>query len=306
MQSEAAMTGGVIAMITLDKPALPDRWRLLEELAAPLGLAMDGPTTQIDSFIMPHAGSGSTSSVMCIDQPIPADDLAWPINAAFWWPEARATLARHSAHLIVHSGAFSAGRVDTFTKHTLLVNAILEQLPATGVYWGRVVVSPDQFRARVRDIKLTGRLPLQLWINIVTTSDGQGGTVVSTNGLDSFGLLEIECQNVPMKPSDAYPFIYNLVHGLISAETPVADGEPIGDGIEHLITVRHAPSFRQGVGSVYRLEFGPPEPLVAVTPPPKLMPVAAAAVPPQRRFAAEPKPLSARVPGAATSFGRRR
>lgn len=242
------------AMVMLDHPIELDGTAVLAEVGDLLELEpATGPDRNgtVTAAFRDHTG---LAALLAVDGPIPPEDLLWPAETASWWPDATSAIARHRAHVIAKLYS-EDDRLTAHLKLTLLVQALLASVPATGVLWGSVVVSPAQFGHHVEGLHAKERIPLPLWLNIQVTRDVSGAFVVSTTGLSAFGLMEIECEWLPLAADAAYTRVHDLALYLITNGPVIRDGDLIGTVTDEKLRVRHTRSFRHGFGSVYRLEY---------------------------------------------------
>lgn len=242
----------IMTMIFLERPQMPDMERLKERFGELLNVGEILPPDG-NAQVVPCDGSLLITGL--VDAPLPQHHWQSWVDHAWWWPEAADVMSANQAHLIVSSSWDHSSRLDAHVKHTLVVREFIDQLPAIAVAWGGVLVSADQFAGEFHRFQSEQVLPVRLWVMIQVSGDGQGGTIVSTEGMDAFGLMEIEANSAPMEPKDALQFVSNLAGYLISNGPVVNDGDTVGGPETERIKVRSAPSFRDGVGDVYLLDF---------------------------------------------------
>ncbi len=242
----------VLAMIFLDRPQMPDFQKLKERFGEMLNIGEIVPP-EGNAQVVPCDGSLLISAL--VDVPLPEQHWHSWVESAWWWPEAADVMRTNQAHLIVSSSWDHSSRVDAHAKHLLVVREFVHQLPAIAVSWASVLVSADQFAGEFHKFQTENVLPVRLWVVIQISGDGQGGTIVSTLGMDKFGLKEIEANSAPMEPQDALMFVNNLCGYLMNNGPVIKDGDTVGGSEEERIRVRFAPSFRDHVGEVYLLDF---------------------------------------------------
>ncbi len=253
----------IMTMIFLEHPQMPDMERLKERFGDLLNV---GEILPQDGGAQVVPCDGSLLITGLISAPLPQHHWQGWVDHAWWWPEAADVMGVNQAHLIVSSSWDQSSRFDAHVKHTLVVREFIDQLPAIAVTWGNVLVSADQFAGEFHRFQSEQVLPVRLWVMIQVSGDGQGGTVVSTLGMDAFGLMEIEANSAPMEPQDALQFVNNLAGYLISNGPVVSDGDTVGGSEAEQIKVRFAPSFRDGASNVYLLDFEKADGSVPVTP----------------------------------------
>ncbi|MCB1528092.1 MAG: DUF4261 domain-containing protein [Hyphomicrobiaceae bacterium] len=251
----------IVTMIFLERPEMPDVERLKERFGDLLNV---GEIVPPDGNVQIVSCDGSVLIAGLVDTQLSEDHWRGWVDSAWWWPEAADVMRENQAHLIVSSTWEHSSRLDAHVKHTLVVREFVDQLPAISVSWGNVLVSADQFAGEFHKFQTDKALPVRLWVLIQLSGDGEGGTVASTLGMDAFGLMEIEANSAPMEPQDALLFVNNLAAYLISNGPVVNDGDTVGGSEKERIRVKFEPSFRDGVGTVYLLDFERvegPEPL---------------------------------------------
>ena len=242
----------IMTMIFLERPQIPDMTRLKERFG---DLLKVGDILPPDGSAQVVPCDGSLLITGLVDVPLPHEHWQNWVDQAWWWPEASDAMQANQAHLIVSSSWDHSDRLDAHVKHTLVVREFVDQLPAIAVSWGSVLVSADQFAGEFHRFQSEQVLPVRLWVMIQLSGDGEGGTIVSTSGMDAFGLMEIEANSAPMEPQDALLFVNNLAGYLISNGAVINDGDTVGGSETERIKVRFAPSFREAIGDVYLLDF---------------------------------------------------
>ncbi|MCB1515483.1 MAG: DUF4261 domain-containing protein [Hyphomicrobiaceae bacterium] len=242
----------ILSMIFLERAQMPDLERLKERFGDLLNIGEILPAEGA-AQVVPCDGALLITGL--IDAPLPKHHWQGWAESAWWWPEAAQTMQNNQAHVIVSSSWDQSSRLDAHVKQTLVVRELVDQLPAMAVSWGNVLVSANQFAGEFHKFQQEQVLPVRLWVLIQLSGDGQGGTIVSTLGMDAFGLKEIEANSAPMEPQDALIFVNNLADYLITNGPVVNDGDTVGGSDTARIKVRVTPSFRDGVGDVYLLDF---------------------------------------------------
>lgn len=242
----------IVTMIFLEHAQMPDMKRLKERFGELLNI---GDVLPPDGSAQVVPCDGSLLIAALVDTPLPQHHWQDWADRAWWWPEAAEVMRINQAHLVVSSAWDHSSRLDAHVKHTLVVREFVDQLPAVAVTWGNVVVSADQFAGEFHRFQSEQVLPVRLWVMIELSGDGAGGTIVSTLGMDAFGVMEIEANSAPMEPQEALQFVNNLAGYLISSGPVINDGDTVGGSESEHIKVRLAPSFREGVGNVYLLDF---------------------------------------------------
>ncbi|MEM1307697.1 MAG: DUF4261 domain-containing protein, partial [Pseudomonadota bacterium] len=241
--------------------------RLIKRLRSRVGFTSDTNYEASETSLIMPLDSGLLMTGL-IDAPYPEAEWKDLAARAWQWPEAAAVHAQIAAHLIVSCSYGNAPRLQAHLKHAAVVDEILSQVTAVGVVWGSELNSPDVFSTTVAHADAGDSVPTTLWTLYQLSQHGPETTVVSTLGLDAFGLMEIEANPAPKAPADAFGLVDGLASYLMQNGPVVGDGDTFGGTVEERITVRHAPSFRDGVGTVYQIDFGLPPQMTAEAPKP--------------------------------------
>ncbi|MGD9784334.1 MAG: DUF4261 domain-containing protein [Hyphomicrobiaceae bacterium] len=244
----------IMAMIFLERPELPDLERLKDRFGEILNIG-DVLPAHANAQVVPADGSLLIAAL--VDTPLPEQHWRVWADGAWWWPEAGDTMTGNAAHLVVSSAWDHSSRLDGHLKHMIVVREFIEQLPAVAVAWGNVLVSASQFAGEFQRFQAEKTLPVRLFVQFQVSADGQGGTILSTTGMDAFGLKEIEANPAPMEPKDALDFVENFAGYLMTNGPVVKSGDTIGGSDEQRIKVNFAPSFRESGREVYLIDFGP-------------------------------------------------
>jgi len=255
--SDPSSPDGITTMVALERPALPNPERLVSRLSEQIGFLGDADYTANETnFILPTVDG--TVFISLFDFPYPRDEWA-DLAARNWqWSAAAEAGPRQNAHLVIHSSFPADPPLKAHLKQAAIVDEILNQLPAVGVVWASALNSPENFRRSFATSKDGGGPPSLSWILYQMSSTPKGSTVISTLGLNRMGLMEIEGNPIPL-PADKALFLANAVAVLLMKSGPViGDGDTVDGADGRPVRVRHAPSFRDGVGTVYRLDFGLP------------------------------------------------
>jgi hypothetical protein len=245
-----------LALIALKSAELPNPVEVAERCnaAAPDSAPLE-ISSRTDSMVTFQWGE-ATIAYTLVDRPIPAAQLAGPAARAWYWPEAEAALAQHTAHLIVALVDESRDRIAKCIKLTRFVAALLPESCALGLQWGgsRAVHEPSAF-CQVAEHMSRDDMPLHLWVEFQIESNDHGGLRLYTTGLAPFGKREIEIPNFPGSPQDLMAHAYNLAHYLLEKDANVKDGAVIGLPGEIQATARDTTTFLGGDEPVLAFEF---------------------------------------------------
>lgn len=201
-------------------------------------------------------GDGKELGVVArIDAPFPADELQFPCQTAYSWPDACTEMTKGKAHLIVTV----IGGGDTMTNHirvTMLVQAAARLTNAVGVYWssGESVWSRNQFEIGTLEMSYEDP-PIPLWIGFKAQAESDGRSSLVTRGMDAFGLMNVEIQHSSRKPSESLALASDIVAYLINSGPVVNDGDTIGHSADEKLKITFSPSIVDQDKKVYRLHF---------------------------------------------------
>lgn len=245
-----------LALVALSEPVLPDPHEVIarcDALApdeAPLVLSSE--MTSMATFQWGEA----TVAYTLVDRPIPWEQLEGPCDCAWYWPEAKTTMARHQAHLIVALVDEGRDLVAKGIKLTRLCAALLADDEVVGLQWGgsRQVHPPLAFRELAQQMT-PDDLPLYLWIDFRVEPGGEGQWRLFTTGLEAFGRREIEVAEFRGEPQQLVNHVYNIAHFQIEKVTGMKEGDTIGLPGDVQATVHEGTSFAGDDQRVLRVEF---------------------------------------------------
>ncbi|HZL87836.1 MAG TPA: DUF4261 domain-containing protein [Pirellulaceae bacterium] len=246
----------LVAMIALQKGALPDVTAVVEELGqrhpdeGPPADAARGMESAVFRW-----GAGPIA-VALKSEPIPWEELQQPCENAWWWEQATETIQRHSAYLLVSLAPSSEDAVDRHLRLTRVVAAILPQCDAAGVYWpnGQIVHQPQSFQQQAAELSRESLNP-GLWIDMHIAPTDDDGWCFYTTGLFAFGRREIEILRTGRKPEEIYEMCTEVIGYLLTSGEEVSDGGVIARSDDEQIAVRYGPSMFDDEAEVMQLEF---------------------------------------------------
>jgi hypothetical protein len=125
---------------------------------------------------------------------------------------------------------------------------------AIASYWGASLQSREAFLRQ--STKISRDLPpAWLWVNFRVSNDVEKGFSLSTQGMEEFGLREIEAKDINRPGREVFTLLIGTAQYLISKGPVIKDGETIGDSPTLNIRVRQGPSYwREGL-IVYRVTW---------------------------------------------------
>jgi hypothetical protein len=182
-------------------------------------------------------------------------DKASYVTSSWWWPETRAVVARTKAHAVtvVLGGLDKTPAKERILVEMQLVAAALDVLKsATAVVWpdANAMWQPDLFRSELDRAK--GEIPLTLAVAVKLGRDtehlhpdGKPKWFARTEGLNAFGMMEVEWRAFGGEVRDLVQWMQGIVWYLVNKGPIIADGESMGSdtpGFMPPIILRHESS----------------------------------------------------------------
>jgi hypothetical protein len=196
---------------------------------------------------------GGTVMVGLLEARLPAGTIDDLCKGAWYWRAACDSTSGHKAHAYVSTLDTDLDQLDAALLQTDVVASLMDQ-NALASYWGASLQSRDAF------LKQSARAsrdnpPVWLWVNFRLSNDVDKGWSLSTQGMDSFSLNEIETKDAKRDGRDVFTLLMGTAQYLVQKGPVIKDGETIGDSPSQNIRVRKAPSYwREGL-TVYRVTF---------------------------------------------------
>ena len=196
---------------------------------------VEGPVATADI-----AGCAVAASLMPI--PVPSNDLAGPIAAAYHWPDAATAIAAHEQHAIIFAKSDTADAVDLHLLASRLAAATLEVAGGIGMYVGHAMLVRDAI-GYISDISSASRqdVPVRAWIGFNAVNDDDALSVYTT-GLTAFGFRELEIRRTSVDPGNAINRLMNVASYQLETGRVIKDGETIGYSETERHNVRYARS----------------------------------------------------------------
>ena len=222
-----------IAFVLLREPAVPDLSMLLEAMRQrhperSWTAGAPGPNRPRSPFIL----CGKRIVVlMPVEAPLPADEDMWA-RAATAWPEARAVVARHRAHVIVSLMGESEGKIEDAKIVTAVVGGLIAVTAAACavVFGSRVARSAQSW------LDLSARAfvpypdyPFALWIDVTSFRAGPQSTGALTYGLTRFIGREVEFEVSGLSGPSLLQRIASLACYMLEHGEGINDGDTIED-----------------------------------------------------------------------------
>jgi hypothetical protein len=197
--------------------------------------------------------SGGTVMVGLIDSPLPQGQIEDLCKSAWYWRQACDATAMHRAHIVVSVLHTDLDTLDTSLLLTDVVGALMDP-NAIASYWGASLQSRDAV------LRQTARMsrdtpPVWLWMNFRLTNDIEKGFSLSTQGMEAFGLREIEAQDINRPGLEIFTLLIGMARYLVSTGPVIKDGETIGESPALNIRVRQGPSYWREGATVYRVTW---------------------------------------------------
>lgn len=254
----------LVCMLMLkDQSALPGASSVAARLRNSGGrsyqLKWDAPVRSEDGICIQTYHLEDRRVQLCLaPMPIPWTVLEGACAENMLWPDAAEVCRQHQAQLVVGL----QGEPDPIRRHLMLTDlaaAVAREADALGVYWGDggVVQSTELF-SRLAAEAAPERLPLMLWVGFYKFMY-EGVPFVATEGLKSFGVMEVEGGSAHLKPMELLAKVYDLSHYLCLQGPVVKDGDTVGNSAQERFPVRYLPSVLGREETVMRVLFDPPK-----------------------------------------------
>lgn len=188
--------------------------------------------------------------------PVPWSDLQSIAEASWLWPDAAKILKSHDTHAIVTM----TGGQDPIQRVKLMTQVIASVLKATpsalGVYShnARFCVSSQVFQSFAEEF-LPSDVPLTICVNIRTGQNKDGTSMGFTRGLDSLGLMDLECSNANEPASELRARMEGIASYLLENGLIIRDGHTLGETAKEIIRVKYASSKYGHEKDVMQLDY---------------------------------------------------
>ena len=195
---------------------------------------------------------GGTVMIGLIGAPLPkgtVDDLC---SGAWYWNAACEATSRHKGQIYVSVLQTSLTKLDSALLQTDVVASLMDE-NAIASYWGASLQSREAFLKQSATAS-PDNPPVWRWVNFRVTNEPKGISI-STDGMESFGLREIETKEVNRNGRDVFVLLLSTAQYLIHKGPVIKDGETIGESPSLNIRVRQGPSYWRDGLTVYRIVF---------------------------------------------------
>ena len=174
-----------------------------------------------------------------VKERIPDAELEWPLATAYFWPEARAVLATHTAHILVTVLSTTATKLESMYWLTQAVAALGEMTHGLGVYWGSggILTSAQRVLMEAQESSMDNP-PYPLWIALHPISESTGWSGYS-HGLEDFGHLDFEIRDSPEGPEEVLGRLAAAVHCVLTTGREFQHGDTfkVSETESHPVTV---------------------------------------------------------------------
>ena len=161
-------------------------------------------------------------------------------------------MPRETVGLLPNSLQTSLTKLDSALLQTDVVASLMDE-NAIASYWGASLQSREAFPKQSATAS-PDNPPVWLWVNFRVTNEPKGISI-STDGMESFGLREIETKEVNRNGRDVFVLLLSTAQYLIHKGPVIKDGETIGESPSLNIRVRQGPSYWRDGLTVYRIVF---------------------------------------------------
>lgn len=241
------------SFVVLAEARLPDP----EKVRSTLERRLQGRLT-IDHFdtdgkdVIVFRVKGGTVMVGLIGAPLPRGTIDQLCPGAWYWRAACDATSRHQAHVLVTVMQTRLTSLEAALLQTDVVASLMDE-NAIASYWGSSLQSREAFLKQSATASAENP-PVWLWINFRVSNEAAGASV-STDGMQQFGLRELEAKDVRRDARDLFMLFIGTAQYLVRKGPVLKDGDSIGESPAQNIRVRQGPSYwREGL-TVYRILF---------------------------------------------------
>lgn len=244
----------VLSFVLLSEPKLPEAKLFRTELEKRLAgrLAITDMEADGQKVILMRA-AGGTVMIGLIEAPLPKGQVDDLCASAWYWRQACEATAAHKAHVVASVLDTNLDKLDASLLLTDVVATLMDG-NAIASYWGASLQSRDAFLRQSTRISREVP-PAWLWVNFRVSNDPEKGFSLSTQGMEEFGLREIEAKDVHRPGREVFSLLVGMGQYLISKGPVIRDGETIGDSPALNIRVRQSPSYWRDGTTVYRVTW---------------------------------------------------
>ena len=218
----------VLGMVLLNDISKIDFKKVIGELQYKYDITITGQDVDEEKGVGVIQLTGSQIAIMLMDVPIPGDELEFPSQISYLWPDAKDLTPKHKGHIIISVTSTGDNKLKMFKTFTRVASSILTNTNALGIYLGnQTLVLPTAFYVDGAKSMTDDSLPLMNWIYIGLRDENDRNSGY-TFGLKEFGFDEMEILNSKNSKEEIHEILFNLSHYVILSNVTLKDGETIG------------------------------------------------------------------------------
>lgn len=195
-----------------------------------------------------------TGQIELVAAPLPAAELADACPRSWRWREAAAALSRQTHHWVLSVATETPPYPNALVAGRLL--AVLSRLPEfLGAYFsGPGLVHSPEFLRENCDVEPDAS-PVDLWVNISLQGHEDGMTTLRTEGLEAFGVREIEIVRTRVPYVDLFERGQAFASHVMKAGPVLRDGDIVASTTGEELVVRHGPSVYDAAQTICRIHL---------------------------------------------------
>ncbi|HLO94889.1 MAG TPA: DUF4261 domain-containing protein [Burkholderiaceae bacterium] len=243
----------VSSIVLLAQPRLPEAQAFRAQLEGRLKGRLRIDAMEADGPAVLLRVRGGKVLVGLIDAPLPKGQIQDLCQGAWYWRRACEDTDAHRAHVFVSTVGTDLDRLDAYLLQTDVVAALMDP-NAIASYWGASLQPRDAF---LKQSAAAARAtpPVWLWTNFRISNDREKGFSLSTQGMEQFGLREIEAKDVKRGGLEVFMLLMGTAQYLVSEGPVIQDGDTIGASPALGIRVHQGPSYWRQGATVYRISY---------------------------------------------------
>jgi hypothetical protein len=182
----------VLGMVLLNEVDKIDFKKISDELKYKYDIKIIGEEVDSEKGVAVFKLKDSQIAIMLMDVPIPGDELEFPSQIAYLWPEAKDLTPKHKGHIIISVSSTTDNKLNMFKTFTKAASSVLTNTNSLGIYLGNqtLVLSTDFYVDGAKSMT-DEELPLLNWIYFGLREEN-GKNSGYTFGLKEFGFDELE------------------------------------------------------------------------------------------------------------------
>ena len=215
----------LIAIVLLLNESSFSLQRVVDDFAAHYHENIDTDGDDVASaFLLQNEQVG----LMCIDKPLPAEDIESTAPYTYTWKTASEDLKVHQAHIIITLMGGNPDPVNRFKLQTQLTCSILRTTDAIGFFNGEqsLLIQKHLYLQYAEQMDAT-HLPVNLWIYFGLRTQG-GLHNGYTYGLNAFGKEEMEILNSDEDLYEILELLLNTTQYVLLNNITFKPGQTLG------------------------------------------------------------------------------